>query len=263
METTTSADGTTIAFDRVGTGAPLILVAGATCDRRVGARYADALAGRFQVLNHDRRGRGDSTDTPPYAVDREIDDIAAVAASAGDEGAGPVLVGLSSGAVLAALAAARLRTAALVMWEPPFAVTDADRRRSLDYGAGLERLLAAGDRDGAFELFLRGVGMPDPAIDGMRRSPYWADAVAVAPTLAYDAAVMGDGTVPADILAGLSVPVLILAGQASPPPLREGARAAADAIPGARLEILAGQTHDVAPESLAAAVRDFVPASLR
>src|SRR5919205_1638554 len=104
METGTSSDGTTIAFDQIGSGPPLVLVAGAACDRGQDAPLAEALASRFTVLNHDRRGRGDSTDSPPYAVEREIDDIAALLDAAGGSA---ILVGLSSGGALAVLAAAR------------------------------------------------------------------------------------------------------------------------------------------------------------
>lgn len=261
MDIVTSQDGTVIAFDRAGVGAPLILVSGATCDRRVDARHADALAEHFTVFNYDRRGRGDSTDTSPYSVDREIEDIAAiaaVAAAAGMDDRGPVLVGLSSGAVLAALAAARVPVASLVMWEPPFALDEAGRNASRAYASELGRLLDAGDRDGAFTLFLRNVGIPEPAIAGMRQSPHWAGGVALAHTLAYDATVMGDGAIPADDAAALTTPTLVLAGEASPDFLRDAAGAAAAAIPGAQFRALPGQTHDVAPDALTTAILGFV-----
>ncbi|MEA5454025.1 alpha/beta hydrolase [Sinomonas sp. JGH33] len=260
METTTSADGTTIAFDRLGTGTPLVLVAGASSDRRINAGRAEALARHFTVYNYDRRGRGDSTDTQPFAVDREIEDIAALLDAAGATGGpgGAVVVGFSSGAALAARAAAQLPVRALVMWEPPFAVDDASLARARDYTAALRARLAADDHDGAFEVFLRYVGTPDDAIAGMRQSPYWAGALRIAPTLAYDDAALAGGGVPADVFARITTPTLVLAGGASPAFLQAGPRAAAAVIPGARFAILDGQTHDVDPEALTTAVHDFV-----
>ncbi|MDQ4504271.1 alpha/beta hydrolase [Sinomonas sp. ASV322] len=263
METTTSADGTTIAFDRLGAGTPLILVAGATSDRQGSARHAEALARHFTVYNYDRRGRGDSTDTQPFAVDREIEDIAAlldVANAAGTTGSpgGAVVVGFSSGAALAARAAAKLPTRALIMWEPPFAVDDAGLARARDYTDALTARLEAGERDGAFELFLRYVGMPDEAIAGMRQSPYWPGAVRIAPTLAYDNAALAGSVIPTELFARIATPTLVLGGGASPAFLQAGPRAAADAIPGARFAILDGQTHDVDPEMLTTAVHEFV-----
>lgn len=259
MKTVTSPDGTVIAFDQVGSGAPLILVSGASCDRQVDGRHAEALAGQFTVLNYDRRGRGDSADTAPYEVEREIEDLAALAEYARTVGSGPATVlGLSSGAVLAARAAARLPFAALILWEPPFDPDPAGQQDTRRYAAELGELLAAGDREGAFVLFLGRVGVPQTAIVGMRRAPHWAKAVAIAPTLGYDAAVMADGRVPTRILATVTAPTLVLAGAASPPSLQGGARAAASAIPGAQFRLLDGQTHDVAPDILAGATAGFV-----
>lgn len=261
METTISTDGTVIAYERSGTGSPLILVGGASCDRQVYLPHAAALVEHFTVFNYDRRGRGDSTDTLPYSVDREIDDIAALADLAGED---PVLVGLSSGAVLAARAAARLPVAALVMWDPPFAVDVPGQDAARAYAAELDSLLAAGDREGAFALFLRTIGMPEPMIAGMRQSPYWAAGVALAHTLAYDAAVMDGGRVPDALLSQLRVPTRVLAGEAvfaggegDSPSLQDGARAAASAIEGAEFRTLDGQTHDVDPGALADAVAGF------
>ena len=191
METVTSADGTVIAFDQLGSGPPLIVVAGASCDRAVDTAIAAALADRFTVLNYDRRGRGDSTDTPPYAVDREIEDLDVLVSAAGGTA---TVVGLSSGAVLAAHAAASgLPVRHLVMWEPPFRLDAEGQRQTATYNERLAALLADDDRGGALELFMRMVGVPEPAIAGMRQSPYWALGEGLAPTLAYDAAVMGVG----------------------------------------------------------------------
>lgn len=253
METVTSQDGTVIAFDRLGRGEPLILVSGASSDRRADAALADALAEHFDVVNYDRRGRGDSTDTPPFAVDREIEDIAALLSLAG---APPVLMGFSSGAALAARAAAKLPVRALVMWEPPYPTDEQGLAAAAAYTQALKERLDAGDNDGAFVLFLERVGLPKEAIAGMRQSPYWPQGVRIAPTLAYDDAALG-GPVPTEVFGTISVPTLVLSGGASPRMLQDGARATADAIPGSAFGILEGQTHDVSADVLTAAVVGF------
>lgn len=264
MEHVTSADGTTIAYDRLGSGAPLILVSGATADRSADAQIAEALAETFTVYNYDRRGRGDSTDTLPFAPEREIEDIAALLeAAAGDsthDGAGAAaVVGFSSGAALAARAAAALPARALVMWEPPFMTDEAGLARAKDYTETLNARLGAGDLDGALTTFLRYVGLPDEAIDGTRQSPFWAAGVRIAPTLAYDNAAMGsDGVVPADVFGRITAPTLVLAGGASPDFLPAAAKAVAEAIPGAQTGILEGQMHNVDAAVFADAVREFL-----
>ena len=258
MEKVISTDGTTIAFDQLGSGPTLILVAGASCDRAVDRSLADELATGFTVLNYDRRGRGDSTDTPPYSVQREVEDLGALLDAAGGTA---TLVGLSSGAALAAhAAAAGLSVSHLVMWEPPFRLDPAGQRAGQVYRDELVALLAAGRRGDALELFMRTVGLPEHAIAGIRRSPYWAKGESMAPTLAYDAAVMGDGAVPADRLAAVRAPTLVLAGGVSPGWMRDAARAAANAVPAGTYRELADQTHDVAPPVLTAAVRAFASA---
>ena len=254
METVTSADGTTIAFDQLGAGTPLVLVSGAACDRAVDARLATALAAHFTVLNYDRRGRGDSTDTPPYAVQRELEDLEILLAAAGDAA---VVVGLSSGAVLAGLgAAAGLPIRHLVMWEPPFRLDAGSRRAALEFAERTRELLAEGRPGDTLELFMTMVGLPPEAIAGARQSPYWALGERLAPTIAYDNEVVGDGGVPAERYAAITAPTAVLTGGASPDWFRAAGRAAAAAIPGATYGELPGQTHDVAPDALAAAVRE-------
>jgi pimeloyl-ACP methyl ester carboxylesterase len=254
MQTVTSADGTTIAFDQIGAGPPLVLVAGASCDRAVDARIAEGLGAHFTVLTYDRRGRGDSTDTPPYAVEREIEDLEILLAAAGGSA---VVVGLSSGGVLSAhAAAAGLRIGHLVMWEPPFRLDAAAQQAAREYAERTRALLAEGRRGDALELFMTVVGLPAEAIAGIRRSPYWAQGEKLAPTLAYDAAVMGDGSIPRERFASITVPTAVLTGGGSPGWFRASGRAAADAIPGATYGELPGQTHDVAPDALAAAVHE-------
>jgi hypothetical protein len=254
METVTSADGTIIAFDQIGAGPPLVLVSGASCDRAVDVRVADGLATHFTVLNYDRRGRGDSTDTPPYAMEREIEDLEILLAAAGGSA---VVVGLSSGAVLAAhAAAAGLPIGHLVMWEPPFRLDLAAQQAASEYRERTRTLLAEGRRGDALELFMTMVGLPAEAIAGARQSPYWAKGESLAPTLAHDAAVMGDGSIPGERFATITAATAVLTGGASPDWFRAAGRAAADAIPGATYRELPGQTHDVAPAVLAAAVHE-------
>ncbi len=256
MEKVQSKDGTTIAFDQLGAGAPLVLVAGASCDRSIDVPIAEALAKNFTVLNYDRRGRGDSDDTLPYAVDREIEDIAVLVDAAGGSA---TVVGLSSGAALAAeAAAAGLSIDALVMWEPPFSVDAESSRKAKEYTDELTRLLAADRRGDAVALFMQRVGIPEEMIAGMRQSPYWQLGESLAPTLAYDAAVMGvDNTVPAGRYGRIAAPTLVLAGSESPEFMRQAAAQVAAAIPGARHDILAGQDHNVAGDVLAPAVAAF------
>jgi len=255
MEKIQSKDGTTIAFDQLGEGPPIILVAGASCDRGVNAPIAEALAPRFTVLSYDRRGRGDSDDTPPYAVAREVEDIGALVDAAG--GAATVL-GFSSGAALAAEAAASgLPIDRLVMWEPPFSTDQDGPARAKAYAERLTELLAADRRGDALAHFMTLVGLPEEAIAEARQSPYWQQGLSLAPTLAYDAAILGDATIPAARYRGIGVPTLVLSGTASPEFLRQAAAGTAQAIPGARHEELAGQDHNVAGESIAPAVAAF------
>ena len=255
MEKVTSADGTTIAFDQLGAGPPLILVSGASVDRSIDAALATALAAHFTVLNYDRRGRGDSTDTLPFALEREVEDLDVLLAAAGGSA---TVVGLSSGAALAAEAALRgLPIDTLVMWEPPFSVDADGQRRFEEYADRLRAALADGRKADALAHFMRFVGLPDDMIDGMRQSPYWELGERLAPTLAYDAAALGDSTVPTARYARIDVPTLVLAGSESPEFLRTAAAQVAAAIPGARHEVLPGQDHNVAGEALTPAVVQF------
>jgi pimeloyl-ACP methyl ester carboxylesterase len=253
MRTVHSKDGTTIAYDRTGEGPPLIYVGGALNDRGSGAALAARLAERFTVYAYDRRGRGDSGDTPPYAVSREVEDLEALIAEAGGSA---FVYGISSGGALALEAAARgLPITALALYEVPFAADEAHQARAREYAAELDRALAAGRRGDALELFLTMVGMPAAVIGQMRGAPMWPALEALAPSLAHDSAVMADGdrgaAMPAERLAAVPVPTLVLAGGASPPWMREVAERIAGALPDGRYRTLEGQTHDVNPEALA------------
>ena len=251
MDTVRSSDGTQIAFDRVGEGPALVYVGGALNDRLSGAPLATLLAGDFTVYNYDRRGRGSSGDTPPYSVDKEIDDLRAVIEAAGGTAA---VYGISSGAVLGLRAAAcGVPITRLAMYEPPFRPNDdATRRADEEYDTKLTELLAAGRRGDALELFMTKVGMPGEMITQVRRSPMWAGLEALVPTLPYDEAVMDAGE------PTTTVPVLVLGGGASPAWLRDAAVQLAERLPRSQLRTLPDQTHDVAPEALAPVLADFL-----
>jgi alpha-beta hydrolase superfamily lysophospholipase len=255
MDTVASSDGTTIAFDRLGVGPPVILVSGASTARVVHAPLAALLATDFTVLNYDRRGRGDSGDTPPYAVQREVEDLEAVLTEAGGAAA---VFGNSSGAVLALhAAAAGLPLIGLALWEPPFMVDSDAARRQQAYATQLTELLDAGRRGDAMVLFMQNIGLPEPMIAGMRNAPMWPGMEALAPTLAYDAAVMGDSLVPTGLVASVTAPTLVLDGSDTGAWAAGAAQALTAALPNARRRTLSGQSHNVAWDVLAPELREF------
>jgi pimeloyl-ACP methyl ester carboxylesterase len=259
MQTVTSSDGTPIAFDRAGDGPPLIYVGGALNDRNSGAPLAALLASRFTVVTYDRRGRGGSGDTPPYAVEREVDDLAALVAEVGGSAA---LYGISSGGALALEAAAcGLPVTRLAVYEPPYRTDEAQAHEARRYAARLGELLSEGRRGDALELFMTTVGVPLDMLAQMRQAPVWPALEALAPSLAHDSAVMGDergALLPAERLAAVPVPALVLAGGASPQWMRDVAGRVAEAVPDARYRCLDGQTHDVAPDVLAPVLAEFL-----
>ncbi|MFF4380345.1 alpha/beta fold hydrolase [Kitasatospora sp. NPDC001547] len=260
MNPVVSTDGTVLACSVTGSGPAVVLVDGAMCHRGFGpgAAIAEQLAGHHTVWTYDRRGRGTSGDTAPFAVEREIEDLAAVIAAAG--GSARVLA-LSSGAALALRAAAAdIGITRLAVYEPPFSTGEEQRERFGRYVDELTATLAEGRRGDAVAAFMGYVGMPAEMVDGMRGAPVWPLFETVAPTLAYDAAALAVETgaaVPAGLLAALDLPVLVLDGGASPEQLRAPARAVAAALPGAEYRTLEGQTHEVAPEVLAPELLKF------
>jgi pimeloyl-ACP methyl ester carboxylesterase len=258
MQMLRSADGTAIAFEVVGEGAPLILVGGAFCDRSArasGLPLARLLAPQLRVYSYDRRGRGGSTDTEPYHLARELEDLAALVAHAGGSAH---LYGISSGGLLVLEAAVHgLSIEKLALYEAPL-VLDASRRPTNELADTLAELAAAGRRSDAAELFLtRVVGAPEAAIAHMKRAPMWRGLEALAHTLSHD--VRLTAAAPALLARATLVarPVLVLAGGASPAWMLEGARALERALPNARLRTLENQTHDVDPTVLAAALSEF------
>jgi pimeloyl-ACP methyl ester carboxylesterase len=216
------------------------------------------LAQHFSVFHYDRRGRGDSTDTQPYAVEREIEDIEALIDQAGGEA---FVFGISSGAALALEAALALggKVKKLAMYEAPYNDDDAARQAWMDFRKQLKELLAADRRGDAVALFMMLLGMPADHVPGMRQHPMWPMFESVAPTLAYDAAVLGkDASVPTGRAARVAVPALIMDGGASEWPfMHVTALALANAIPNAQHRTLEGQTHEVAAEALAPVLVEF------
>jgi pimeloyl-ACP methyl ester carboxylesterase len=262
MNTVTSKDGTQIAYETKGSGPAVILVDGALCYRSFGPmpHLAELLAPRFRVYTYDRRGRGESSNSRPYAVDREVEDIEALIQAAGGSA---FVYGISSGACLALEAAVKLgnKIKKLAMYEPPYNSERNARQAWQEYRKQLAELLAAGRRGDAAALFMGFVGTPAEQVNGMRQAPVWPIFEAVAPTLAYDAAAIGeDRSAPVNRAANVRVPVLVMDGGANlafMPFMHDTATTLAKAIPHAQHRTLEGQTHDVNLEVLAPVLMEF------
>jgi pimeloyl-ACP methyl ester carboxylesterase len=269
MNTVQSADGTAIAFTKAGQGPPLILVDGALCSRSFGPmpKLAAELVPHFTVYTYDRRGRGASGDTPPYAPDREVDDLEALAAVAGEDAVagevGTVCVhGTSSGAALALEAAKRVPAIArLAVYEPPFIVDGTRSPMPDDYLPELRQLVAEGRRGDAVKMFLRFVGTPAIFTAVMPLTPAWSKLKAAAPTLPYDITLLQDHQrgepLTAAQWAGVKPPTLVAAGGKSPAWMTNATRALADALPDARYQTLPGQNHMVRPQAIAPVLTAF------
>jgi pimeloyl-ACP methyl ester carboxylesterase len=259
-DTVRSRDGTTIAFDRSGDGPRLILVSGAMGHRFHAVELASQLATTFTVFAYDRRGRGDSGDTQPYGVEREIEDLDAVIGAAGGSA---FVYGHSSGAVLALRAAAAgLNVPKLALHEPPFIVDDSRLPVRDDLVEHLDELIAASKPGDAVAFFMTdSVGMPAEALVGMRQNPSWARMEAVAHTLPYDTRIMagtcrGDPA-PLQQWASVATPTLIIDGGATFPFMHASADALAAVLPNAERATLEGQDHGPAPEVLAPVLVQF------
>ena len=252
-----SKDGTTIAYDRSGTGPSVVIVGGGPTDRSAHAQLAALLASRFTVFNYDRRGRGASGDTLPFAVERELEDLEVLIDAAGGSAG---VFGSSGGAVVALEAASRrLSISKLALWEPPFVLADEGSRPRppADYAEQLVELVAAGQSGDAVELFFtQAAAMPAEFVAPMRQSPFWPAMEGLAPALVYDAAFVGDFSVPFDRAAGVDVPTLVIDGGTTPW-LSNAARAVADAIPGAERRTLEGEPHNVAADAIAPVLEEF------
>ncbi len=260
-----SRDGTKIAYERLGKGPALVLVAPALADRSGSAHFAALLASRFTVINYDRRGRGQSGDTLPYTVQREIEDIEALIAAAGGSA---FLFGSSSGAALALEAANALgaKVVAQVLFEPPFIVDDSRPPIPDGFFAEVGALVSANRRGDAVALFMtKGIGVPEDMVAGMRQAPTWAAMETRAHTLPYDGAVLaglqGGKPLPEGRWTLVSARTLVLDGDQSPPFLRNSAQALTHVLPGSERYTLEGQDHSAvftAPQALVPVLVEFL-----
>lgn len=265
MQSVTSKDGTKIAYEKAGTGPAVILVTGALGTRSSFEELANLLTPTFTVYFYDRRGRGDSTDTLPYSVEKEIEDIEALIDVAGGSA---YLYGISSGACLTLEAASKLerKVSKLAVYEAPYDESEDGRKKWKEYTTKLKELLSKDDRSNAVELFMKLVGVHDEMVAGMKKSPMWSDMEQVAQTLAYDAACIGDERiVPVERATKITALTLVMDGNASlqiMPFMHESAQKIAEAIPNAQRETLEGQTHNVDMKVLAAALTGFFKGAL-
>lgn len=249
----TSKDGTRIAFEKMGTGPALILVGGALSDRNGGKPLAGKLSERFTTYVYDRRGRGESGDTKPYAVEREIEDLEAVIQRAGGSA---YLYGVSSGGALVLQAAAKLgpaKVTKLAVYEIPYGQ---EERVFEDQKDGVEQRIETGKPGDAAAFFLSAIGTPPQALEEMKRSPQWQSMAKTDFTLAYDYAVLGDGQVPESVKQ-IRVPTLVMIGEKSLPFMPAAADRLAKLIPNAQRQTLAGQSHQAAPDVVVPLLTEF------
>jgi pimeloyl-ACP methyl ester carboxylesterase len=261
MQKATSADGTTIAYDVWGDGPPVVVVGGAFNDRRTWAELGESLAGQgLRAVSYDRRGRGDSGDTLPYAVEREYEDLAAVIDAAAD--GGPVFAhGVSSGAALLLRAVATgAPVARMSVLEPPYRIEGAPPapERYIDT---LSEFVAVDDRAGLVEYFqTQVIGLPAEMVEPMKGTPMWRALLRLAPTLVYDGLVTGgdEQSLPVDLLAAVAIPVLAVTSTGTQLPwLSQTAEQVAGAVPDGRVARLSGGFHEVPSPVLAPALAEF------
>ena len=264
MKTVTSKDGTTIAFDQWGEGPTVILVDGALQYRAFDqgmVPLAELLAPHFTVIHYDRRGRGDSTDTQPYALEREIEDIEALIDEAGGSAS---LYGISSGAALAMEAAIELgdKVSKLAMYEAPYNDDEAAQQAWRKYVKELRELLDAGRKGDAVGLFMMLVGASPEDVEGIRQTPMWPLWESIGHTLAYDhiAALGEDAAIPTERAARVNLPALIMDGSESFPFMHSTALALANAMPKGKHRTVEGQTHEVSAEAVAPLLIEFFEA---
>jgi pimeloyl-ACP methyl ester carboxylesterase len=264
MKRVISTDGTPIAFERSGNGDPVILVDGALCSRSFGpmAKLAPLLAPHFTVFTYDRRGRNDSGDTLPYAIEREMEDLDALIHEAGGSAC---VLGLSSGAALALEAAnRRLAIKKLALYEAPFIVDASRPPLPDDYLTRLNELIASDRRGDAVKMFMKTVGVPAVFIAMMRLMPIWKKLKAVAHTLPYDISIVKENQRGKPLSPGrwasVTVPTLVVDGGKSPAWIRHATKAVADALPNAQHRTLEGQTHNVAATALSPVLMEFFAA---
>jgi pimeloyl-ACP methyl ester carboxylesterase len=261
MHKTLSKDGTPIAYDRSGSGPPLIVVDGALCYRASGPSgpMAEALAEHFSVITYDRRGRGDSGDKAPYAIEREIEDIEALIREAGGTA---FVYGVSSGAALALEAAnCGLPITRLAVYEAPFIVDDSRPPLPEDFRAQLDEAISTGRRGDAVRLFMKFVGVPGIFVTLMRFMPAWSRLTAVAHTLPYDITLVEDNERGRPLRpkqwSRTTTPTLVMDGGKSPAWMRSAMKSLADVLPNAKYRTLDGQTHIIKARAHVAPLVEF------
>jgi pimeloyl-ACP methyl ester carboxylesterase len=260
MAKVTSKDGTEIAYDKTGKGPAVIMVNGALAYRKFygGRNLSILLSKDFTFIDYDRRGRGESGDTKPYTVEREIEDIEALIAEVGGSA---YLYGISSGAALALLAAAKLgsnKITKLALYEAPYGSdSEKDKQDFAKEKKKIQELVEAGKPGDAVTAFISSLGTPSEAIEGMKQSPEWKIMEGVGHTLAYDFAVLDDGTVPLDAAKKVSIPTLVMDGEKSFDFMHDAADTLGKTIPQSQRKTLQNQTHDVSPEALAPVLKEF------
>jgi pimeloyl-ACP methyl ester carboxylesterase len=258
MDTVTSKDGTTLAYDRVGNGPPIIFIPGVFNLRDTCAPIAAELAGSFTSYTYDRRARGDSTNIRPYAIEREVEDLEAILAVAGGSGA---VFGFSSGAVLALCAAAAgLPIERLFLYEPPFRFDSEPPPPAPDLPERLQRMVDEGRPADVVTTFqLEGIGLPSDVVAGIRQAPFFPSLEAMAQSVVHDAVLTTSLPVPTQEMASVEVPTVVMRGGRTWPLLAVAAERLAGTMPNARLEILHDASdHGLDPVSTAAAIRDAV-----
>ena len=257
MSEVTSKDGTAIAYEQAGSGPAIVIVCGVLGDRSQQAPLAALLAPHFTVFNYDRRGHGASGNTPPYALEREFEDLDAILDVAGRSA---FIYGSSGPGVLALYAAAgglAPKIKKLAIWEPPFILDGSGRQAPKDYKERLTSLMAEGRRGDMVELFfVEAVGMPSEFVAQMRQAPWWPMQEAMAPTLIQNAEIMGDFSLPVERVAKVTTPTLVIDGGETPW-LSYAAQAVANTLPHAERRTITGQPHNVAPEAMAPVLEEY------
>lgn len=264
--TVKSADGTTLAYSQWGDGDPIVIIDGATAYRAVtpeNAKVGELLAGSFRVINYDRRGRGESGDTAPYTVDRELEDLAAIIAGPGEGRPATVFAWSSAGFLALNAVQAGVPIARLALFEPPAVADDSRPPLPADYIERLDAAIAAGEPGDAAELFLTAaVLMPPDVVAGMRDSDMWPGLEAVAPTISYDGRQIGEAMSGSPLSTErwnrVDIPILIMHGNGTWPFLAAGARAVAALLSTATLKPVPGENHSTTAEVLAPELRAFI-----
>jgi len=256
MSTVTSKDGTTIAYDKTGTGPALVFVDGALNSRAMSlaAPIAKAMSQRFTVYTYDRRGRGESGDTQPWTLEREIEDLEALIDAAGGSA---YVLGLSSGALLALEGAQKLggKVKKLAVYEAPMILDNSRPPLGQPALAEVKKLIAAGRRDDAIKFFMKAVDTPRFMIFLMRLMPTWKTVRSYAHTLVYDFEIASPyqkgAPLPKSQWATVTVPTWVGVGGKSFTWMKNAQKALAATLPNASLHELPGQTHIVRANAIA------------